>query len=180
MYGTYFRIVRWVTEHENEMKDNANGSVQAVILDMSSKCYTLGYLVPSLILFQWYHISLTILNSFYDRHDEHWHFRNCCTTGTAQRVGFSWHRSKELTCISGFVIFQFILYLTFKIFVFFQLAMTNPRQQVIHKLKLANFLDKLGRGWIFLTVGEAVDACLNSNLVSLSSCWWLYEVLNVY
>lgn len=47
MYGTYFRIIRWVTEHENEMKDNVKGNVQAVILDMSSKCYTLGYLVPS-------------------------------------------------------------------------------------------------------------------------------------
>ena len=49
MYGTYFRIIRWVTEEENEMKDNAKGGVQAVILDMSSKCHTLGYLVPTFI-----------------------------------------------------------------------------------------------------------------------------------
>ncbi|MED6122531.1 Low affinity sulfate transporter 3 [Stylosanthes scabra] len=42
-----------------------------------------------------------------------------------------------------------------------ELAMVNPRWLVIHKLKLAHFVDKIGKEWIFLTVGEAVDACLN-------------------
>lgn len=121
-------------------------------------------------------ISLTKLNSFYYRHDEHWHLRNYCTRGTAQEVGFSWHRSKDSTCISSFVIFQFIWYLTFKMYLLlcFQLAMANPRQQVIHKMKLAKFVDKIGRGWVFLTISEAVDACLGS---SLSSGWWFYEAL---
>lgn len=35
--ATYFRIVRWVTEEENKVKENGKGSVEAVILDMSSK-----------------------------------------------------------------------------------------------------------------------------------------------
>ncbi|KAL2638113.1 hypothetical protein AAZV13_06G097000 [Glycine max] len=43
-----------------------------------------------------------------------------------------------------------------------QLAMVNPRWLVIHKLKVAHFVDKIGRQWVFLTVAEAVDACLSS------------------
>lgn len=54
--------------------------------------------------------------------------------------------------------------------VFLQLAVASPRWQVIHKLKLAKFLDRIGREWIFLTVGEAVDACVSSKLTSLNSC----------
>ncbi|KAK7351164.1 hypothetical protein VNO77_10412 [Canavalia gladiata] len=42
-----------------------------------------------------------------------------------------------------------------------QLAMVNPRWVVIHKLKVANFVDKIGKEWVFLTVAEAVDACLS-------------------
>ncbi|OVA07001.1 STAS domain [Macleaya cordata] len=48
-----------------------------------------------------------------------------------------------------------------------QLAIANPRWQVIHKLKLAKFVDKLGSGWVFLTVSEAVDACVGSKMVTL-------------
>jgi len=40
-----------------------------------------------------------------------------------------------------------------------QLAIANPRWQVIDKLRLANFVNKTG-GRIFLTVGEAMDAFL--------------------
>ncbi|KAG5534208.1 hypothetical protein RHGRI_022364 [Rhododendron griersonianum] len=40
-----------------------------------------------------------------------------------------------------------------------ELAMANPRWQVIDKLRLANFVNKTG-GRIFLTVGEAMDAFL--------------------
>ena len=55
--------------------------VQSVIHDMSNKCYTLGYPIPMLISLLI--LSLPIkLSSFYDKHDEHWHFRNCCTIGT--------------------------------------------------------------------------------------------------
>ncbi|XP_027356737.1 low affinity sulfate transporter 3-like isoform X2 [Abrus precatorius] len=43
-----------------------------------------------------------------------------------------------------------------------QLGVVNPRWQVIHKLKVAHFVDKMGKEWVFLTVGEAVDACLAS------------------
>nr|CBK55658.1 sulphate transporter [Astragalus bisulcatus] len=42
-----------------------------------------------------------------------------------------------------------------------QFAMVNPRWLVIHKLKLAHFVDKMGNEWIFLTVAEAVDACMS-------------------
>lgn len=38
-----------------------------------------------------------------------------------------------------------------------QLAIANPRWQVIHKLKLANFVSEI-EGRVFLTVGEAVNA----------------------
>lgn len=42
-----------------------------------------------------------------------------------------------------------------------QLALANPRWHVIHKLRLANFLKKI-EGRIFLTIGEAIEACLTS------------------
>lgn len=42
---------------------------------------------------------------------------------------------------------------------FLQLVVANPSWSVIHKLKVANFINKLGEGWIFLSVSEAVDAC---------------------
>ncbi|KAJ8625752.1 hypothetical protein MRB53_034282 [Persea americana] len=43
-----------------------------------------------------------------------------------------------------------------------QLAIVNPRWRVIHKLKLAKFVSRLGGAWIFLTVEEAVKACIRS------------------
>ncbi|KAJ8541414.1 hypothetical protein K7X08_002230 [Anisodus acutangulus] len=49
------------------------------------------------------------------------------------------------------------------------LAIANPRWKVINKLKAAKILDKLGKGWIFLTVGDAVDACLNTKMTDLST-----------
>lgn len=48
---------------------------------------------------------------------------------------------------------------------FLQLAVGNPRWKVIHKLKVAKFVDKIGKGWIFLSVSEAVDACFGSKMV---------------
>ncbi|RRT65823.1 hypothetical protein BHM03_00032861 [Ensete ventricosum] len=43
-----------------------------------------------------------------------------------------------------------------------QLAVVNPGWQVIHKMKLARLVDMIGGAWIFLTVGEAVEACLGA------------------
>ncbi|XAR62189.1 hypothetical protein NMG60_11016853 [Bertholletia excelsa] len=43
-----------------------------------------------------------------------------------------------------------------------QLAIANPRWHAIHKLKVAKFVDKIGGGWIFLSVSEAVEACFGS------------------
>ncbi|XP_057470289.1 low affinity sulfate transporter 3-like isoform X1 [Actinidia eriantha] len=45
-----------------------------------------------------------------------------------------------------------------------ELAVANPRWKVIHKLKVAKFVDKVGKGRIFLTVSEAVDACFSSKI----------------
>lgn len=42
---------------------------------------------------------------------------------------------------------------------YFQLAIANPRWDVIHKLKIADFVSKVG-GRVFITVGEAVEACV--------------------
>ncbi|KAF2291486.1 hypothetical protein GH714_024699 [Hevea brasiliensis] len=43
-----------------------------------------------------------------------------------------------------------------------ELAIANPRWQVIHKLKLAKFTDKVGSGRIFFTVAEAVAASIST------------------
>ncbi|KAH1226737.1 Early nodulin-70 [Glycine max] len=48
-----------------------------------------------------------------------------------------------------------------------KLAIANPRWHVIHKLRLANFVSKIG-GRIFLSVGEAVDACVGTKIMSTS------------
>ncbi|XP_073525704.1 uncharacterized protein [Phyllobates terribilis] len=42
------------------------------------------------------------------------------------------------------------------------LAVASPQWQVIHKLKLVKFVDKVGERWFFLTVNEAVEACFGS------------------
>ncbi|KAA8530891.1 hypothetical protein F0562_005650 [Nyssa sinensis] len=47
-----------------------------------------------------------------------------------------------------------------------ELAIANPRWQVIHKLKLANFVDKIG-GMVFLTVGEAMNARLGARMCNI-------------
>ncbi|XP_031116989.1 low affinity sulfate transporter 3-like isoform X2 [Ipomoea triloba] len=40
-----------------------------------------------------------------------------------------------------------------------QFVISNPRWQVIHKLRLADFHNKI-KGKVFLSIGEAIDACL--------------------
>lgn len=47
-----------------------------------------------------------------------------------------------------------------------ELAITNPKWQVIHKLRVANFVTKIG-GRVFLTIGEAVDACLGAKMAAV-------------
>ncbi|CAN6321085.1 unnamed protein product [Urochloa humidicola] len=43
-----------------------------------------------------------------------------------------------------------------------QMAIASPGWQVIHKMKLAQLVGGTGEAWIFLTVSEAVEACLAS------------------
>ena len=50
------------------------------------------------------------------------------------------------------------------------MAIANPGWQVIHKMKLARLVDGIGENWIFLTVGEAVEACLASKKGSDLEC----------
>ncbi|XP_047317689.1 low affinity sulfate transporter 3-like [Impatiens glandulifera] len=45
-----------------------------------------------------------------------------------------------------------------------ELAIVNPRWQVIDKLRLANYVNKPGER-VFLTVGEAMDACIGSRVL---------------
>ncbi|KAG8370736.1 hypothetical protein BUALT_Bualt13G0014300 [Buddleja alternifolia] len=40
-----------------------------------------------------------------------------------------------------------------------KLAMANPGAEVMKKLNKSKFLERIGQEWIFLTVGEAVEAC---------------------
>ncbi|KAI6689349.1 hypothetical protein NL676_026177 [Syzygium grande] len=52
-----------------------------------------------------------------------------------------------------------------------EVAMANIRWQVLHKLKLANFLDRIGKERVFLSVGEAVKySCLSSEFDVLNNC----------
>nr|GLL48055.1 low affinity sulfate transporter 3 [Ipomoea trifida] len=50
-----------------------------------------------------------------------------------------------------------------------QLAMANPRWKVIEKLKAAEFVNKVGGGWIFLTVADAVEACLHLKMLAFTT-----------
>ncbi|KAJ6289036.1 hypothetical protein OIU76_024933 [Salix suchowensis] len=47
-----------------------------------------------------------------------------------------------------------------------ELAITNPNWQVIHKLRVANFVTKIG-GRVFLTIGEAEEACLGAKMAAV-------------
>ncbi|KAJ6939398.1 low affinity sulfate transporter 3 [Populus alba x Populus x berolinensis] len=105
------RILRWVTEEVNEIKERTEGGIKAVILDMS----------------------------------------NVMNIDTAGILALE-ELHKELLVHEA------------------QLAIANPKWQVIHKLRLAKFIDRIGSGWIFLTVSEAVDACVSSKLTALANC----------
>ncbi|XP_031092895.1 low affinity sulfate transporter 3-like isoform X2 [Ipomoea triloba] len=50
-----------------------------------------------------------------------------------------------------------------------QLAMANPRWKVIEKLKAAEFVNKVGGGWVFLTVADAVEACLHLKMLAFTN-----------
>ncbi|KAJ4701287.1 putative Sulfate transporter [Melia azedarach] len=105
------RILRWVTEEEDELQENKRTTIQAIILDLSS-------------------------------------VMNIDTSGILALEELQ----KKLTS-NGI-----------------ELAMASPRWQVIHKLKLAKFVDKIGTGCVFLTVAEAMDGCLASKCAAISNC----------
>ncbi|KAL5559195.1 hypothetical protein UlMin_035406 [Ulmus minor] len=50
------------------------------------------------------------------------------------------------------------------------LAVANPRWQVIHKLKVAHFVDKIGKERVFLTVGEALQGSFGPKVAGLGIC----------
>uniref|UniRef100_A0A0E0KA05 STAS domain-containing protein n=1 Tax=Oryza punctata TaxID=4537 RepID=A0A0E0KA05_ORYPU len=51
-----------------------------------------------------------------------------------------------------------------------QMAIARPGWQVIHKMKQARLVDGVGAGWFFLTVGEAVEACLGNKAGNALEC----------
>ncbi|XP_015690909.1 sulfate transporter 2.1-like isoform X3 [Oryza brachyantha] len=51
-----------------------------------------------------------------------------------------------------------------------QMAMARPGWQVTHKMKLARLIDEVGERWFFLTVGEAVEACLTMKAANALEC----------
>ncbi|KAI3465053.1 hypothetical protein Pfo_021716 [Paulownia fortunei] len=51
-----------------------------------------------------------------------------------------------------------------------ELAVANPRWQVITKMKAAKFIEKIGSGWVFLSVADAVDASLRFKMNGPNSC----------
>ncbi|KAL0392315.1 UNVERIFIED_CONTAM: Low affinity sulfate transporter 3 [Sesamum radiatum] len=51
-----------------------------------------------------------------------------------------------------------------------ELAVVNPRWQVITKMKAAKFVEKIGANWIFLTIGDAVDVALRLKISGLNNC----------
>ncbi|KAL9315755.1 hypothetical protein ACSQ67_016756 [Phaseolus vulgaris] len=104
-FFTCSRILKWVSQDEDDLKETSKGRVQAVILDMTN-------------------------------------LMNVDTSGILALEELH----KRL--LSRGV----------------ELAMVNPRWLVIHKLKLAHFVDKIGKEWVFLTVGEAVEACLSAKI----------------
>ncbi|TVU48074.1 hypothetical protein EJB05_07697 [Eragrostis curvula] len=51
-----------------------------------------------------------------------------------------------------------------------QMAIAGPGWQAVQKMKLAQVIDRLGEDWIFLTVGEAVEACLTAHKGAALEC----------
>ncbi|BAS82761.1 Os03g0195450, partial [Oryza sativa Japonica Group] len=51
-----------------------------------------------------------------------------------------------------------------------QMAIAGPGWQAIQKMKLAGVVDQVGGDWIFLTVGEAVEACVTMQKGTALEC----------
>ncbi|KAL1536222.1 Low affinity sulfate transporter 3 [Salvia divinorum] len=50
-----------------------------------------------------------------------------------------------------------------------QLAVVNPKWQVITKMKAAKLIDKIGAEWVFLSIGDAVEASVRLKMNGLNS-----------
>ncbi|KAH9690855.1 Sulfate transporter 2.2 [Citrus sinensis] len=105
------RIMRWVTEEQDELEETTKRTIQAVIIDMSNSM-------------------------------------NIDTSGIL--VLEELHKKLASNGI--------------------ELVMASPRWQVIHKLKSAKLLDRIGKGCVYLSVAEAMEACLTSKFAALSNC----------
>ncbi|KAL8486991.1 hypothetical protein ACS0TY_023620 [Phlomoides rotata] len=51
-----------------------------------------------------------------------------------------------------------------------ELAVVNPRWQVITKMKAGKFIEKIGPGSVFLSIGDAVEVTLGFRMNGLDSC----------
>lgn len=108
------------------------------------------------------------------RCDEHRHCRNSCTGRAEQEVALNWNRGEKMRYSIYNLVFGYRQIWHSKVFpfsyCFLQLAIANPKWQVVQKLKVAKLVDRIGRGRIFMTVGEAVAASIKTKLTSLNNC----------
>ncbi|KAJ0097390.1 hypothetical protein Patl1_27310 [Pistacia atlantica] len=59
-----------------------------------------------------------------------------------------------------------LLDMSSKCYISQMLAIANPKWQVIHRLRLANFVDNIG-GKVFLSIAEAMDSNLSANMATI-------------
>jgi len=51
-----------------------------------------------------------------------------------------------------------------------QMAIAGPGWNAVQKMKVSPVVDRVGEDWIFLTVGEAVEACLSAHKGTALEC----------
>jgi low affinity sulfate transporter 2 len=50
------------------------------------------------------------------------------------------------------------------------MAIAGPGWNAVQKMKVSRVVDRVGEDWIFLTVGEAVEACLSAHKGTALEC----------
>jgi low affinity sulfate transporter 2 len=50
------------------------------------------------------------------------------------------------------------------------MAISSPGWNAVQKMKVSRVVDRIGEDWIFLTVGEAEEACLTAHKGTSLEC----------
>lgn len=50
------------------------------------------------------------------------------------------------------------------------MAIASPGWKAVQKMKVSQVVDRVGQDWIFMTVGEAVEACLAAHKGTTLAC----------